>query len=193
MEDIIVPIIIAVLLSVFTLIRFVSGFKTEHYRQRMITWPRVPVRFLSEDHIVLLESHTEPSGEKVWLARFQNPYQFYLQGELFSGNQLLLNEWWLSEGEQREVTRQLNRKRHALTVAYNPADPTENALLVPYVELSWFSLPFYLVFGIVLPLVLQTDPASSSVVVFGVFLTMILLGGYMFIRSERHLKDLVSR
>ncbi|MFK8161315.1 MAG: hypothetical protein AB8H12_02525 [Lewinella sp.] len=153
-----------IILFVLVVFRFRRRFNAEFDRQRQISWPAVPAHFVN--HTLKLE--ITPLNETMhFYSCLKKGYEFYTHGQRFVGRQLLPEQLGIAEATGKRVLEQLNTRRDALQVRYDPDGPARNFLAVGHGGLSWAKVCVYAFFGVVIPLLLVysalallTDPAE---------------------------------
>lgn len=139
---ILVPAVLFLLVG----LRFVKRFNAEFQRQEMTTWPTTKALF-DVDHIQL-RNDPERAGA---VGELDRDYQFYSQGQAYTGKRLVADAVTISRERQTIVNKLLNEQRDELTVRFNPATPEENVLRVGHAHLTWWKMLVYAFFGVVVP------------------------------------------
>jgi hypothetical protein len=146
--------------------RFWLRFRKERQRQLMVTWPKSKPHFEEDEPSFALRGTQNQSVRWNYL---NDQYTFFTQGEKFSGNHLLPEEFHVGvrEAEEVETNLRLAEEAGSLRVHYNPADPVQNYLAVGHTHLSWGRVVAYLILGVCIPLFLvysyffmATDPQT---------------------------------
>lgn len=139
---ILVPTVLFLLVG----LRFVKRFNAEFRRQEMTTWPTAKAVF-DVDHLQLRNDAERPGA----VGELDRNYQFYSQGQAYTGKRLVADTVTISQERQTIVNKLLNEQREELTVRFNPAAPEENVLRVGHAHLTWWKVLVYAFFGVAIP------------------------------------------